>query len=176
MVYEISDATANDINDLSEILMSGWQESYRGIIRDSWVDGLSVDEFIEKWRSWLSEEGLKVKIARDDEGEASGFVSYGKLKTPPPGSSPIRPLYSSEIYGLYVVPACMRQGLGRRLFNCAVKDLIETGHKSLCLWTFEKNKRASEFYKSLGGQRCGKRDVSVGPDQAREICYGWREI
>jgi hypothetical protein len=57
----------------------------------------------------------------------------------------------------------------------AAQSLAALKHKSLCLWVLEKNERAANFYKKLGGERCGKKDIEIGPTTAREICFGWRD-
>ena len=78
-------------------------------------------------------------MAYDENGTAAGFVNFGKIKTAPPGMSPIRPLYSGEIYALYILPAYWRQGLGTLLIGQAAQELTLMKHKSLCLWVLEKN-------------------------------------
>ena len=95
--------------------------------------------------------------------------------TPPPGMSPVRPLYTAEILALYILPACWRQGLGRQLMAQAALRLQEKKHKSLCLWVLEKNMRGNAFYKALGGQRCGKKPVTIGTQTLTDVCYGWRD-
>lgn len=120
----------------------------------------------------MEDSGTSLALIED---RPAGFVSYGRLKTPPPGSSPIRPLYSAEIYGLYLLPAYYRQGLGTRLMAEAAQQLRAMKHKSLCLWVIEKNNRAVSFYKERGGERIGKHDIEIGPSRVREICFGWRD-
>ena len=114
-------------------------------------------------------------LARDADGKAAGFVGFGRLKTPPPGSSPIRPLYSAEIYALYILPEYWRQGLGRSLMREAALALKDMKHKSLCLWTLEGNRRGNDFYKALGGQRIGKKQVEIGGRTLTDAAWGWRD-
>ena len=47
-------------------------------------------------------------------------------------------------------------------------------HKSMCLWVLEKNERAVSFYKKLGGERCGKKEIEIGKSKVKEVCFGWR--
>ena len=110
-----------------------------------------------------------------DSGTPMGFVNYGRVRTPLPGSSPIRPLYSGEIYAIYVLGAYWRQGVGTSLMTEAVQGLRAMKHKSMCLWVLEKNDRAGSFYKRHGGERCGKKDIEIGSSRVKEICFGWRD-
>lgn len=173
--FVISNAAIDDAGDIARIHVAGWQAAYGGIIDQAYLDSLSVEQRAQSWRYWIEEDKTITLLARDGNRDPAGFCSCGKLKTPPPGSSPIRPLYSSEIYAIYILPEYWRQGLGTLLVKAAAQKLREMKHKSLCLWVLEKNRRGTSFYKKLGGERCGKKEVTFGPTTAREVCYGWRD-
>lgn len=171
----IHPATKSDIPVIAALHIKGWQGAYGGIVDQACLDSLSVQERQKQWEEWLDPAARPVLIARDDSGHAAGFVSFGKLQTPPPGSSPIRPLYSGEIYALYLLPDYYRQGIGTSLLRAAASGLTPLKHRSLCLWVAEKNVRAVSFYKKMGGERCGKKDVCIGSSPVREVCFGWRD-
>jgi len=174
--FTIRDATTSDIPALAQIQLIGWQQSYQGLIDQDWLDAQNETDYAEKWQSWLGSEGWQTLLGFDQDGKPAGFIGFGKLKTPPPGSSPIRPLYSAEVYALYVLPHMWRQGLGSALLAAAAERLSALKHHSLCLWTLEKNRRGIAFYTARGGQRCGKKDIEIGPTKTREICFGWRDL
>lgn len=167
-------ATAADAQDLAHIHIEGWRASYAGLVEQAFLDGLDTDKRASDWAKWLA-EGTEALIAHDADGKPAGFISFNRLMTPPPGMSPVRPLYTSEILALYILPAYWRQGLGKQLMQQAAIRLKEKKHKSLCLWVLEKNSRGNAFYKALGGQKCGKKDVTIGSQKLTDICYGWRD-
>jgi GNAT superfamily N-acetyltransferase len=176
----IETATPNDIPDLARIHVAGWRAAYSNLVDQAYLDALDEAEKARQWAGWFADGATTTLIARDDDekdgaGQATGFVSFGRLKTPPPGMSPIRPLYSAEIYAIYLLPAVWRQGLGRALLREAAVTLKTQKHKSLCLWVMDGNKRANDFYKALGGQRIGKKQVEVGGKMLPEAAYGWRD-
>lgn len=168
-------ATPDDAAALARIHVAGWQASYGGLVDQAFLDGLDVGERTKNWQDWLSSGDTSAIIAHDDQGNPAGFISFGRLRTPPPGMSPIRPLYTAEIYALYILPDYWRQKLGRRLVDQAVRSLKDRKHKSLCLWVVEKNARAVAFYKALGGQKCGSKTVEIGGRHLSEIAFGWRD-
>ena len=174
MSIKITQATEDDIPEIAHIHIEGWRGAYGGIVDSAYLDSLDVKERQKQWEEWFDEQNSPVLMGYIDDNPA-GFVNFGKLRTPPPGMSPIRPLYSGEIYAIYLLPEFYRKGLGTALLKAAVRGLEEMRHKSMCLWVLEKNKRAGLFYKHLGGERCGKKMITVGPSEAREICYGWRD-
>ncbi len=171
----IRPATTADARDLAYIHIEGWRSSYGGLVDQAYLDGLDKDAREKNWVEWISGE-TEALIAYDDKGAPAGFISFGKLMTPPPGMSPIRPLYTTEILAIYILPPYWRQGLGRTLMAQAAARLREKKHKSVCLWVLEKNSRGVAFYKSLGGERCGKKTVDIGGKALTDVCYGWRDI
>ncbi len=175
MVFSIDTARKADIPDLARIHIEGWRAAYGGLADQAYLDALDQNAKEETWRGILAKNESTTLIARDEGGQAAGFVSFGRLRTPPPGSSPIRPLYSSEIYALYLLPDYWRKGLGRQLLARAAADLKTMKHESLCLWVLDGNKRAIEFYKAMGGQRIGKKQVEIGGKMLPEAVFGWRD-
>ena len=170
----IRPATAADAQDLAHIHIEGWRVSYAGLVEQAFLDGLDTGKRASDWAKWLA-EGTEALVAHDTDGNPAGFISFNRLMTPPPGMSPVRPLYTSEILAIYILPAYWRQGLGKQLMKAAAARLKEKKHKSLCLWVLEKNSRGNAFYKSLGGQKCGKKDVTIGNQKLTDVCYGWRD-
>jgi GNAT superfamily N-acetyltransferase len=171
----IRPATVDDIPGLARIHVAGWRAAYAGLVDRAYLDSLSEDEKAAQWRQWFEGGATATLVACDDAGKGTGFVSFGRLKTPPPGMSPIRPLYSAEIYAIYLLPDIWRQGVGRALLKEAAIALKAQKHKSLCLWVMDKNDRANAFYKALGGQRIGRKQVEVGGKMLPEAAYGWRD-
>lgn len=174
MDFTLRPATDADAEALARIHVAGWQGAYGGLVDQAFLDSLSVEERTANWRTWLAAGTTHVIIA-EQNGAAAGFVGYGPLRTPPPGMSMIRPLYTAEIYALYLMPELMRQGLGTKLIAAAAADLKAQKHKSLCLWVLEGNKRAIAFYKARGGQKCGSKKVDIGGRALPEAAFGWRD-
>lgn len=172
----ITKATAADINDIAHIHVDGWRSSYGGIIDQGYIDSKTIEDRIALWTDIFEKDETTTLLARDENGTAAGFVSFGKIRTAPPGMSPIRPLYTAEIYAIYILQDYWRKGLGKQLMKAASDSLQGDKHQSVCLWVLEKNKNANAFYKAIGGERCGKIDVEFGPTKAREVCYGWRKL
>jgi GNAT superfamily N-acetyltransferase len=177
--FIIYPATVDNVADLARIHIQGWRDSGTGVVDPVYLNSLgsaNEAEVTEKWPNWLQDPQSLVLLAHDAQGTAAGFVYCGRLRTPIPGQSPIRPVYSGEIYALYILPSYWRQGLGRKLVQEAAVGLAAQRHKSFCLWVLEGNRRAIAFYETLGGQRCGKKDIEIGNGHYKEVCFGWRNV
>jgi GNAT superfamily N-acetyltransferase len=172
--FTIRPAAAGDEKTLAHLHVQGWRDSYAGLIDQSYLDGLDETERAEKWAQWLKDSHGPVLIAFDEKGKAGGFANFGKLRTPLPGQSAIRPLYTGELYAIYILAPYWRRGLGRVLMKHTAEGLAAMKHRSMCLWVLEGNERAINFYKALGGQRCGRKQIEIGGRQRTELCFGWR--
>lgn len=170
----IRKATQDDIPAIAALHIGGWKAAYGGMIDQGYLDSLSVEARTKDWQNWMAAGESDTLIAEKD-GVAVGFITTGRTKTPPPGSSPIRPLYSAEVYALYLDPSVWRQGVGTALLKQAATDLKAQKHSSLCLWVLDGNARAKSFYEKMGGQKVGSKVVEIGPNKVKEACYGWRD-
>ena len=175
MPFDIREATKDDIPELARLHLASKLAAETGVINQAYLDGFTQDEFEQKWVGFLdAEDSQQYLIFKKDK--SIGLISFGQLRTPPAGMSKIRPLYSSEIYAIYVHPDYFKQGAGQALLRFAVSKLKEQKHQSMCLWALDKNKRACGFYEAMGGKRVGKQMVEFGPTKAKEACYAWRDI
>lgn len=175
MIINIQPATINDIPNLAFIHWKSKIVAEENIIPNDFLTALTHEEYIKKWQEWFV-NGSQTLIAKDEKNNAVGFCSFGDLRTPPPGTSKIRPLYSNEIYAIYVLPNYFGNDIGTALFKETADYLVNHKKTSLCLWALEKNKRACGFYNAMGGQRLGKQFVEMGGAKVKEICFGWRNL
>lgn len=167
-------ALPDDIPAIAALHIGGWKAAYGGLIDQAYLDSLTIDQRAKDWRGWLAAGESDTLIAEKD-GLAIGFITTGRTKTPPPGSSPIRPLYSAEVYAFYLDPSIWRQGVGTALLKQAAINLKDKKHSSLCLWVLDGNARAKSFYEKMGAQKVGNKMVEIGPSKVKEACYGWRD-
>ncbi len=166
--------TASDIPTIAALHIEGWKGAYGGIVDQAYLDSLTIEKRIEDWTGWLAADESTVFLA-EDAGVPAGFVVTGRTKTPPPGSSPIRPSHSGEIYALYLAPDFWRKGIGTALIKHGARHLKEQKHSTICLWVLDKNQRAKAFYEKMGGQKLGGKMIDIGPSSLKEICYGWKD-
>lgn len=175
MTITIRKAEKSDIPAIARIHVSGWRTSGEGIVDSDYLANLEVSDRVSEWQKNFQDGDVKMLLALKGN-ECVGFINYGPLQTAPPGTSKIRPAYSSEIYAIYLMPEFFEKGIGKQLLKNATRALQEQKHNSVCLWVLKDNKRACSFYDKMGGQRIGKKEVLLGPTKAKEVCYGWRDI
>jgi hypothetical protein len=92
----ITHATPADAEDIARIHHAAWQESYKGIIDQSYLDALCYDDFLARRRRILNSpqtDGIHL-VAKCPQ--SVGFCDAGVSRTHG---------YKGEIYAIYVLNA-----------------------------------------------------------------------
>lgn len=147
-----------------------WKISYRGLVPDALLDGLSPARWEEGWRrGFESLDPTRVVHVADLAGRIVGFAGGGRARpSAPPG-------YAGEVYALYVHPSHQRQGIGRRLLRAVAEGLVERRLVPIVIWTLFDNPRSRAFYAATGGVVIGEKRELFDGYELREIGYGWTD-
>ena len=161
-------ATQEDIPDIARVHVQAWRETYTGLIPQEVLDNLSVEKREIGWRSALRERSAASLLVYEHEGEVVGFADVGPEREK-------HPLYTGELYAIYLLKAFHRHGYGRALFQEAVGALRAAGHGGMRLWVLETNP-TREFYEHMGGERLKQKEISFGGATLSEVAYGWPKL
>lgn len=126
----VRNMTADDIGEVRRIYISGWQNAFRGIVPQAYLDQMNLDDWAPPFEgAYVLTDGKNilgtssVSPARD-----AAFVGWG------------------EIISIYVLPERIGQGYGHFLFEAVRGKLTERGFDKIYLTVFEENMRARKFY------------------------------
>ncbi|MEG8278232.1 GNAT family N-acetyltransferase [Streptomyces sp. AHA2] len=138
--------TPADCERVAEIRVRGWQHAYRGMMPQSYLDGLSVAEDAERRRARLArgEDGVTDLVAEDAGGEVVGWACHGPYRE---GEVRTR---DAELYAVYVHPDRLGRGAGRALLAESVARCAAAGRGRMFLWVLKDNDRARRFYARAG--------------------------
>ena len=115
---------------------TSWQEAYRGIVNDRYLDTMTVEATTARARQFPE----NTLVAKDKE-KVVGFAVYGPSRDEDLNDA-------GEVVAIYVLSEYYGRKVGYRLMNEAVSRL--SGYKTVFVWVFEKNKRAIDFYHKYG--------------------------
>ena len=128
---------------------TAWQEAYRGIVCDHYLDTMTVEATTARARKF-PENTLVAK----DKDKVVGFAVYGSSRDEDLKDA-------GEVEAIYVLSEYYDRKIGYRLMNEAVSRLSE--YNTIFLWVFEKNERAINFYHKYGFEfDGGKREWTLG--------------
>ena len=157
-----------DVSSIAYIHVQAWRETYAGLIPQEILDGLSVEARAAMWRSALQAGSATSLLICEQEGEAVGFAAVGPEREQ-------HPLYTGELYAIYLLKAFHGCGYGRALFQAAARSLGAAGHEAMRLWVLEENPTRG-FYERMGSALHEQKTISVVGAQLNEVAYGWPKL
>ena len=168
---QIRVAVPEDAASIARVHVDSWRSTYVGIVPAEYLAGLSYQSGESHWIDLLTADrpGTSYFVAETEVGDIVGFANAGAERE---GDS----TYRGELYAIYILEECQRMGLGRRLVSRVTLRLLADGFDSMLLWVLEDNHPAIRFYESLGGERVGRKTITIRGVDLVEIAYGWREI
>ena len=166
-------ATVADAEAIAAIRIEGWRTTYRGMIPDSYLNEMDMNENVLHWRTILQalpvkEDSLCVYVAVSED-EIVGFVSAMKLSEPKLDKD-------GEINAIYIRPQWQRCGIGKRMLHKAARSLQAMGCTSCVIWVIDGNSQARNFYEELGGEILIEQDFSWDGLDLTEVGYGWNDL
>lgn len=139
-------ATVNDIETIANLHALSWQNSYRGILSDDYLDNHVLADRIQVWTQRINDSSdHQIIILKEIDNEVVAFVSaYGSQTDK----------YGTLIDNLDVLPSFKRKGIGRELIR-EVSDwsIRHFNQPKLYLKVIEANHSARFFYKKVGGRQ-----------------------
>lgn len=151
--YLVREPRPEDVEGFAALHVRIWAETYRGIMDDEVVDGLSVDDFRPRWyavtrayaEGTVPDDGRAIRVALLED-EPVGFLMVG------PGMDEDAPA-PSQVWSLNVAPEHQGTGIAQRLLDETL------GQGPAYLWVALGNGRAVRFYERNGFVLDGTRSV-----------------
>ncbi|MER6157818.1 GNAT family N-acetyltransferase [Streptomyces sp. NPDC001868] len=141
----IREMTPADCRPVAEIRVGGWRAAYAGLVPQSYLDAMDVEEDAEKRRVMLSKpDSPVVNLIAERAGEVVGWAAYGPYR-----DGDVR-TDDAELYALYVRPDDFGGGVGGALLKACTENCATTGHGRMLLWVLRENTRARRFYERHG--------------------------
>ena len=145
-----------------------WQVAYRGLLPNSVLEGLSVEDAASRWKGRLGDPAITMFVL-EIGGSIVGFVSCGAARDDDLDAGRV-----GEIYAIYVQPAHWRQGHGCALMTAALSALGKRGYEDVVLWTLRDNGPAIAFYEQIGFTRDGQRQIRTRTDGTEMVVARYR--
>lgn len=164
----IHSAGPEDCSGIARVQVESNRTTYRGIMPDDYLDGLSVEDKTSSWMKRLfGEKNDQTALVAMVDKVIVGFICGSTVQTDPD--------YQREIHALYILEQFQGRGIGRELMTQQVTHYLSQDIQSMMLWTLYDNK-SKHFYEKLGGVLIKERTIDRGGKDLRSIAYGWRNI
>ncbi|MGQ4712900.1 GNAT family N-acetyltransferase [Streptomyces anulatus] len=150
-MVHVREMDAADIKAVSTIRVRGWQAAYAGIVPQTYLNAMTVEDDAGQRRQRFSQPGRTSRdlVALGDRGPV-GWICFGPCRSEMPGVELV-----GEVYALYISPDLIGQGIGRILLGEAHARMKGQGFKASALWVLCDNQGAQCFYERAGYQADG---------------------
>jgi len=142
--WSVRRARIKDCAKVQRIITKVWNDTYRGIVSDDFLDKLNLNE--QKRTKKNIENFGKEDFSRFVlviNKNLVGFVTVGKSKDKDYQDS-------GEVFSLYMLKEYKGHGLGKKLFLRGLLELKKLGFKNCVIGCLEGN-ISNGFYQHLGG-------------------------
>ena len=165
----IRPATVDDAPGIARVHVESWRTTYRGLMPDAVLDSLSVEQRADFWRQVIERaKKQSVLVAADGRGDIVGFVNGGLERERDP-------VYTAELYALYLFKEQQGHGYGAALFRAMVAKSLEQNNTAMLLWVLSTNP-SHGFYKKMGGRYLKTKAIDIGGETLEEVAYGWADL
>ena len=167
MVPVIRKATTEDMLAVAEVQIRTWRSTYRGIISDEYLAGLSGVERAAVWASFVNPPGhlRSHLLVAEDESRIIGFAAAGPARDADPA-------LVAELYALYVLESHQGSGTGRCLVN-AVHELLRDAGFAVCTVRVLASNPYARFYGRSGACFDSVGEVLLGGESHVVHYYRW---
>ncbi|MBT6205849.1 MAG: GNAT family N-acetyltransferase [Rhodospirillaceae bacterium] len=163
-------ARQSDAPAIARVHVESWRTTYAGMLPDSYLLSLDVDQRTVFWARLLKPRGDSVVVAEDEKAGVIGFGSCGPIRPeeqPQSGDG-----WLGEIYTLYLLSDWHGQGLGRSMLDWLLQRLRARGLDRILLWVVEANPTRF-FYEAMGAKVIARRREPFAGVLLDELAYGW---
>ncbi len=167
----IQKAKPEDARGIAKVHIDSWRSTYKGIIADTTLNGLSYERSERNWFDILSKPDNPnfIYLAETVDGEVVGFASGGLEREDDP-------VYKGEVYAIYLLQHVQGRGIGRRLMQASAKELLERGISTMLIWVLTDNTPSRKFYEAIGGKYLREKPIEIGGQQLTEVAYSWNDL
>jgi GNAT superfamily N-acetyltransferase len=163
----VREASPLDAGAVAQVQVSSWRAAYRGIVPNSFLDSMDVDERTERWREGITDRpGGQITFLAELDEVAAGFGAVGACRDPD------APAGIGELYAIYVSPEFWRRGVGRAVHVACLDALRADGYGHARLWVLEANPQARAFYERLDWRWDGATEPhAIGDEELPIVRY-----
>ncbi len=143
-MIRLREATPNDAATMATVHIEAWRAAYRGLVPDEFLAALDHERRAKRFRGFL-ETGERGTYIIEVDGVPVGHLTIGPCRDDDLESRSV-----GEIWGIYLLPAFWRKGIGSEICRRAEAMLSTRGYELVVLWVFEGNGAACCFYEAMG--------------------------
>ena len=138
----IREANAEDIEPIASLYVMNWKKTYVGLLPDNFLNGLTVNDGINKWQEYLTKEKHRIFVAYENEK----FWGFSACKE---DEELKNCLYLDS---LHVSETSRGKGVGTKLINTVGSYAYIKGYEHMSICIVKGNDNAKRIYEKMGAK------------------------
>ncbi|MFP7286033.1 GNAT family N-acetyltransferase [Shouchella clausii] len=162
---QIRAACKNDIEGIAKVHVDSWQETYKGIIPDQFLESLTYESREKGWEELIADPRLEILVVENNAGEIVGFVSGVMQEDKRTG----------ELKAIYLLKEEHGKGIGRQLVRMLFSRLKAKGCETIFVEVLARND-ACRFYEKLNAKWHATTSIAIAGKLLRLCVYKWEGV
>ena len=138
----IREANAEDMELIANLYVINWKKTYVGLLPDNFLNGLTVNDGINKWQEYLTKEKHRIFVAYENEN----FLGFSACKE---DEELKNCLYLDS---LHVSESSRGKGVGTKLINTVGSYAYIKGYEHMSICIVKGNDKAKRIYEKMGAK------------------------
>lgn len=176
-MVKIRKAEIKDVEEIVDVMYRTWRTTYSDIVNEKYLSEREGkrEVRISKMKDAINKQDIEaIKTYHCvvlDNGKVIGFAVYGRYREEDAYSLK----NAGEIYAIYILKEYQGKGIGKKLVNYVVTDLISEYYEKVVIWALKDNP-STNFYKKIGGDRRFTKNIEMGEQIVEEVGVVYDEI
>ncbi len=169
--YKIRKAEIGDSFEIAKVHVDCWRTTYKGIVPDEKLDGMSYEKSDLKWKAIFTDSPHPFCsfLVAEKNGKIIGFCSGGKIRK----LSKRTEGYEGEIKAIYILKEHQKKGLGKKIIALYEEIFRQNKIFSYIIWVLKDNE-SKNFYRKLGGKLITTKTYEIGGKRLKGLCFGFK--
>jgi hypothetical protein len=165
LALRLRTARPADAPAIAAIQTASWQDTYRGLLPDAFLDAALAALLLTRWEDALGGRRRPgAVILATAGGAAAGFVAAWREGA------------NAHVDNLHVRPGMRSAGIGRALLGFAAFRLMQMGCDTADLWVLTGNGDGLRFYTRLGGVVVQQQNRPAQGQMVPQTRVAWADI
>lgn len=169
MNYSVRQATILDVAGIAKVHVDSWRTTYKGIMRQDFLDNLTYSSREALWQRSIESEGNVILVAVNEEEQIVGFTSGSKTQE---GEYPN---YDADVTAIYLFQGEQGKGIGKAMLHQLFAEFKKLNYSSSIVKVLEDNS-SCRFYEAMGAEFIDSNTIQIGGKKLELLTYGWTRI
>jgi ribosomal protein S18 acetylase RimI-like enzyme len=137
--------TLADVAAAASLHIETWRDTYRGLMPDSKLDALNLQEYEARWKRILGQKDSSINPLNLGAFQGNTLLGFAAAGRPRESWG-----YDSELWVINIPKRFQKMGVGKALLKACLQHVLTFDAKNMYLYCLVGNTNAENFYRNMG--------------------------